>query len=517
MNPSTVSALQLDKPIDRGKEVRSTHIYHKIVASMEAEAETDGESRMELDSHANMPVVGREALVVEQSGKTVEVSPFTLDYKPIKVEVVNAVIQYDSPLDGREYILVIQNALQVPSMSNNLIPPFIMQENRIMVNECAKIHCEDPTREDHAIIFKGYDLRIPIQLHGIFSYFVTRKPNVEAVMDAHEPLNCATEIYTLTPARWNPHTDAYAFNEESIVDWEGNIRERNHSDVKIVLDKIDNDYQNQYKISSIETQHMDEVLRARSQCINNNMFKTNELSIISLVLCPHLLTSMIEARANLGSNAINIGAMNCYDGNYLDNGDDAIKENEFPMTMDMFQDAMDGLNSEEDMDAFFASGVHGGPEVGIDARHLSKVWQISYEDAKQTIDATTQHGTHQPNPVMNQNYTTNDRMLRYRQINQHFFMDTFFATKKGGTSSRGNTCCQLFVTDKGFIYVVLMKRKSEVLSAIKQFAKEVGAPDAIVSDMAKEQVSQDVRNFCNTIGTTLRALEEGTPWSNKAE
>ena len=90
-------------------------------------------------------------------------------------------------------------------------------------------------------------------------------------------------------------------------------------------------------------------------------------------------------------------------------------------------------------------------------------------------------------------------------------MDTFFATKKGGTSSRGNTCCQLFVMDKGFICVVPMKRKSEDLLAIKQFAKEVGAPDAIVSDMAKEQVSQEVHNFCNTIGTMLRALEEGTP------
>ena len=45
----------------------------------------------------------------------------------------------------------------------------------------------------------------------------------------------------------------------------------------------------------------------------------------------------------------------------------------------------------------------------------------------------------------------------------------------------------------------------------------MGAPDAIVSDKAKEQISQDVHNFCNTIGTTVRALEEGTPWSNKAE
>ena len=53
-------------------------------------------------------------------------------------------------------------------------------------------------------------------------------------------------------------------------------------------------------------------------------------------------------------------------------------------------------------------------------------------------------------------------------------MDTFFATKKGGRSSRGHTCCQLFVTDKGFLYVVPMRRKSEVLQAIKQFAKEIG-------------------------------------------
>ena len=212
---------------------------------------------------------------------------------------------------------------------------------------------------------------------------------------------------------------------------------------------------------------------------------------------------MVEARTNLGSDAINIGATNCYNGDYLENNDD-----ELLITSDTVQDTIDGLGNEDDMNVFFSSGVHGGPEVGVDARHLSKVWQISYEDSKRTIDATTQYGTHTPNQVMNQNYTTNDRILQYKRITQYFFMDTFFATKKGGTSSRGNTCCQLFVTDKGFIYVVTMKHKSEVLAAIKLFAKEVGAPDAIVSDMAKEQVSQDVRKFCNTIGTTLRALEE---------
>ena len=49
-----------------------------------------------LDSHANMPVVGRESLIVEQSGKTVEVSPFTTDYKPIKVD---RILTYGTLLD----------------------------------------------------------------------------------------------------------------------------------------------------------------------------------------------------------------------------------------------------------------------------------------------------------------------------------------------------------------------------------------------------------------------------------
>ena len=65
-------------------------------------------------------------------------------------------------------------------------------------------------------------------------------------------------------------------------------------------------------------------------------------------------------------------------------------------------------------------------------------------------------------------------------------MDTFIATKKGGKSSQVNLCCQLFVTDKGFLYVVPLKRKSEAMSAVKQFTKEIGAPDAIVCDMSKE-------------------------------
>ena len=62
-----------------------------------------------------------------------------------------------------------------------------------------------------------------------------------------------------------------------------------------------------------------------------------------------------------------------------------------------------------------------------------------------------------------------------------------------------------------------MKKESDVLHAIKQFAKTIGAPDALICDASKAQTSQKVRQFCNDIGSTLRVLEENTPWANKAE
>ena len=75
----------------------------------------------------------------------------------------------------------------------------------------------------------------------------------------------------------------------------------------------------------------------------------------------------------------------------------------------------------------------------------------------------------------------------------------------------------LFVTDKGYLYMVPMKRKGEALQVVRQFAKEVGVPDANISDMAREQLSQEVKHFCNLIWMTLHALEEGTPGSNHVE
>ena len=60
------------------------------------------------------------------------------------------------------------------------------------------------------------------------------------------------------------------------------------------------------------------------------------------------------------------------------------------------------------------------------------------------------------------------------------------------------------------------KNKDDILSALKKFKKEIGAPEAIICDGSGEKTAIEVKKYCGDIGTTLRILEEDTPWSNKS-
>jgi hypothetical protein len=101
-------------------------------------------------------------------------------------------------------------------MQKNLIPPFIMREAGITVNDTPTMQMNDPTTEDHSIYFPETRFRIPMSLWGIFSYFETSKLSVQ------DRTRCE-EVYMLTPSRWDPHQESYATNESNMLDWEGNL------------------------------------------------------------------------------------------------------------------------------------------------------------------------------------------------------------------------------------------------------------------------------------------------------
>ena len=82
----------------------------------------DNASTTELDSHANMVVVGAQATIIRRSGRSAEVRAFSDDCKRLEsVPIVDAVFAYDCPYTMENYLLIVRNALYVPSMAHNLI------------------------------------------------------------------------------------------------------------------------------------------------------------------------------------------------------------------------------------------------------------------------------------------------------------------------------------------------------------------------------------------------------------
>ena len=83
--------------------------------------------RTELDSHANMVVLGSHAFIFEGTGRTCNVHPFADELGVASnIPIVDGAIAYDCPYTRQTFILIVRNASYIKSMEHNLIPPFIM-------------------------------------------------------------------------------------------------------------------------------------------------------------------------------------------------------------------------------------------------------------------------------------------------------------------------------------------------------------------------------------------------------
>ena len=74
---------------------------------------------------------------------------------------------------------------------------------------------------------------------------------------------------------------------------------------------------------------------------------------------------------------------------------------------------------------------------------------------------------------------------------------------------------QLFVSDKGFVYIVPIKFRGKFHLAFKMFAKDIGVPLYLILDPSGEKTSAKVTKLCHMISTTMKILEEYTQHANK--
>ena len=140
------------------------------------------ESTTDCDFHANMMTVGRRCQIIQYTGHHATVHGFTDDLSALdKVPIVDVLLAYDDEYTSKTYLLVARNALYIPTNDNNLIPPFLMREAGLVVDETPKCQAAKPTLEKHSVFDEESGLRIHLKLNGIFSYFPTRAPSASEV------------------------------------------------------------------------------------------------------------------------------------------------------------------------------------------------------------------------------------------------------------------------------------------------------------------------------------------------
>jgi len=167
-------------------------------------------------------VLGKYSYIVNYTGKTAQVLLFSPEFEALKVPIVDAGIQYDDPYSGESYLLVCKEALFVAAMTHNLIPTFLMREAGLVVDDVPKVQSTNLTMQHHSTYFPEENLRIPLGLHGIFSYFPSSQPSLDVLNDNN------FKVLFLTIGQIDPHNKIYEENERAMLDHEGNMIEKEH-------------------------------------------------------------------------------------------------------------------------------------------------------------------------------------------------------------------------------------------------------------------------------------------------
>jgi len=153
--------------------------------------------------------------------------------------------------------------------------------------------------------------------------------------------------------------------------------------------------------------------------------------------------------------------------------------------------------------------------TAVTAEEIAKKWQIGLESAKATLKNTTQLAVRTSLHPLHKRYKNPMAWLRFNRLQVTVYTDTMFSRVK---STRGNTAAQVFSAGN-FVYTVPIKSKANAGDALLQFIQDVGIPEVIVSDGAKEQTGANTKfmEVVRTYGIKTRQTEPYSPWQNRAE
>ena len=149
------------------------------VEIQELSTANDYHSRVELDSHADTCVVGKNAMVIHDHRRRVSVTGYDPKAGSSLYRIISAALAYDNPQTGETSSLLINQAIEIPHLCNHLLCIFQCRMSGASINDVPKFQAPNPSVHTHAIRVNSDDdshtLLNPLSLKGVTSYFNVRK------------------------------------------------------------------------------------------------------------------------------------------------------------------------------------------------------------------------------------------------------------------------------------------------------------------------------------------------------
>jgi hypothetical protein len=175
---------------------------------------TLNENTTDLDLPADQCVVGSNLLIVQDYDKPVSVWGFDPSGPTnSSLQTVSAALAYDCPSTGQTNVLVVHQAIYLPTMQHNLLATMQLRWNDVIMNDVPKFLTDKPNETTHTVTVRGQSadpddrIVIPLMIHGVTSSFPTRKPS------AQEYESCRPYDLTFESPDYDPHDITYSSQE----------------------------------------------------------------------------------------------------------------------------------------------------------------------------------------------------------------------------------------------------------------------------------------------------------------
>ena len=150
----------------------------------------------------------------------------------------------------------------------------------------------------------------------------------------------------------------------------------------------------------------------------------------------------------------------------------------------------------------------------LDATVLSQRWGIGLSKAKNTLKVMTQAGV--PNVLIPSERKVRKKApwLKFPNLKGRWFSDEMFSKE---VSLNGDTGASVFTDGEGFDHVYPWKSKKQHPERLTSLIHNIGIPQTMVSDGARELFLGKSREISNECRIKMEKTVPYSPWQNTAE